>query len=96
MFPEPLSDFMLGAKANWEIDVWKKLRNAKKSAVSRYLASIEGKNFMVTNLIAEIANTYYELMALDNLLEIINQNIVIQSNAFEVVKWCRACILSDW
>jgi len=79
-------DFAFGAVASWEVDVWKKLRNAKKSAVSRYLASIEGKNFMVTNLIAEIANSYYELMALDNMLDIIEKNIVIQSNALNVVK----------
>lgn len=84
--PEPLQDFNVGIYANWEMDIWKKLRNAKKASVNRYLSSIEGKNFMVTNLVAEIANSYYELMALDNQLEIINQNIEIQSNALEVVK----------
>jgi multidrug efflux system outer membrane protein len=85
-FPEPLTDFMFGAYATWEIDIWKKLRNAKKSAVMRYLASVEGKNFMTTNLIAEIAESYYELLALDNQLSIIEQNIAIQSSAFHVVK----------
>lgn len=85
--PEPLKDFNVGLYANWELDVWKKLRNAKKSAVNRYLSSIEGKNFMVTNLVAEIANSYYELLALDNQLEILNQNITLQSNALEIVKW---------
>lgn len=84
--PEPLNDFNLGLYANWEVDIWKKLRNAKKSAVSRYLSSVEGKNFMVTNLVAEIANSYYELLALDNQLDIVNQNITIQSNALEIVK----------
>lgn len=85
-FPEPLPDLMFGANATWEVDIWKKLRNARKSAVSRYLASVEGKNFMVTNIIAEIADTYYELMALDNLLNIIDKNIETQSNALKVVK----------
>lgn len=85
-FPEPLPDFMFGANATWEVDIWKKLRNAKKSAVSNYLASVEGKNFMVTNLIAELAESYYELMALDNLLDIIDKNIEIQANALKVVK----------
>lgn len=84
-FPSPLSDYVLGAYATWEIDIWKKLRNAKKSAVFRYLASVEGKNFLVTNLVAEVANSYYELMALDNLLQIIEQNIEIQSNALNIV-----------
>jgi NodT family efflux transporter outer membrane factor (OMF) lipoprotein len=85
-FPEPLGDLGFGLRASWEIDIWKKLRNAKKAAVIRYLATTEGRNFMVTNLIAEIANSYYELEALDNLLNIIEQNIDIQTNGFKVVK----------
>lgn len=85
-FPEPYSDLMVGAFASWELDVWKKLRNAKKSAVFNYLSSVEGKNFMVTQLVAEIANSYYELLALDNQLEILNQNIAIQKDALDIVK----------
>lgn len=84
--PDPVPDFILGAFANWEVDIWHKLRNAKKSAVMRYLASVEGKNFMQTTLVAEIAQSYYELLALDNELEIVKRNIEIQSNAFEIVK----------
>jgi multidrug efflux system outer membrane protein len=85
-FPEPLPDFAFGAFASWELDVWKKLRNSKKAATMRYLASVEGKNFLVTNLIAEIANSYYELMALDNMLDIVQQNIDIQTDALSIVK----------
>ncbi|WP_339702268.1 TolC family protein [Algoriphagus aquimarinus] len=85
--PDPLQDYMLGAYATWEVDIWHKLRNAKKSAMTRYLASVEGKNFMVTNLISEIANSYYELLALDNQLAIVKQNIEIQNNAYEIVKY---------
>lgn len=85
-FPDPLPDYNIGLYANWELDIWKKLRNAKKSALMRYLSTIEGKNFMVTNLIAEISNAYYELLALDNQLLIVQQNIEIQSNALKVVK----------
>ena len=54
--------------------------------MSRYLATVEGKNFVITNLIAEVANSYYELLALDNQLEIVKQNIELQKNALEIVK----------
>ncbi|HQE35040.1 MAG TPA: TolC family protein [Flavobacterium alvei] len=84
--PDPLGDFKIGAYAHWEVDVWKKLRNSKKATVSRYLSTIEGKNFVITNLIAEVANSYYELLALDSQLEIVKQNIALQSNALEIVK----------
>ncbi len=84
--PAPLQNYNLGLYATWEVDIWKKLRNAKKSAYLKYLSSVEGRNFMVTNLVAEIANSYYELVALDNELGVLNQNIEIQSNALRTVK----------
>lgn len=85
-FPDPLPDYVAAANVSWEVDIWKKLRNAKKSAVYRYLGTIQGKNFMVTQLVAEIAASYYELMALDNQLDILKANIKIQTNALNIVK----------
>jgi len=84
--PDPLGDFTISAYANWEVDIWKKLRNSKKAALNRYLATVEGKNFVITNLIAEVADSYYELMALDNQLDIVKQTIKLQTNALEIVK----------
>lgn len=84
--PDPLADYTIGVNANWEIDIWKKLHNAKKAAVTRYLSSVEGKNFVLTNLVAEVANSYYELLALDNQLVIVKQNIDLQKSALEIVK----------
>ena len=85
-FPEPLQNYKVGAFATWELDIWKKLRNAKKAAVVEYLSSVEGKNFMVTNLIAEIADSYYELQALDNKLEILTQNLELQNNGLKTIR----------
>ncbi|ATP57588.1 RND transporter [Pedobacter ginsengisoli] len=84
--PDPLMDYTAAVYANWEVDIWKKLRNSKKAAISRYLSTVEGKNFVLTNLIAEVANSYYELLALDNQLEIVKQNIQLQKDALEIVK----------
>ncbi len=85
-FPEPLPDFRVGAEASWEVDVWKKLRNATKAARLRYLSSIEGRNFAVTVLVAEIADAYYELMALDNQLEVVRQNIALLEDSLQTVQ----------
>lgn len=84
--PKYFGDFMVGAAMSWELDVWKKLRTAKKAAVLRYLSTTEGKNFLITNIVAEIASSYYELIALDNMLAIVEQNIELQTNALELVK----------
>ena len=97
-FPDPLGSYQFGLQSSWELDVWKKLRNATKVATMEYMASIEGKNFLVTNLVAEVANAYYELVALDNQLENLEQNIKIQQNALEITielkKYARATSLA--
>ena len=83
--PIHLPDYYIGLQTSWELDVWGKLRNKKKSAVARYLAGIEGKNLTVTGLVSEIARMYYELLALDNELDIINETISLQTNALAIV-----------
>lgn len=85
-FPEPLANLRGGLVASWEVDVWKKLRNATKVASMEYLASVEGRNFLLTNLVAEVANDYYELMALDNQLGNLDQYIEVQRNALGVTR----------
>ncbi len=84
--PENLGDFTGGIRASWEIDIWGKLKNAKSAAIAKYLSSFEGRNFVRTNLIAEIANSYYELLSLDNQLDIIRASIELQKTQLDVVK----------
>lgn len=83
--PDYMPSFLFGANVSWQIDIWKQLRNAKKSAVYNYFASVEGKNFAATILISELAHNFYELMALDNQLEILKANIEIQKNALDII-----------
>ena len=37
--PEVLPNYVFGLNASWELDIWKKLRNSKKSAMYRYLSA---------------------------------------------------------
>jgi len=84
--PTNLPDHYYGLQSSWEVDIWGKLRNKKKAAIAHYLASVEGKNWVITNLIAEVATTYYELLALDIELEIIQETIVLQNNQLSIIR----------
>jgi len=84
--PENLTDLFLGLQASWEVDVWGKLRSQRKAAIEGYLSSIEGTHFVISNLVADVAVNYNELLALDNELDIIRQTIQKQQEALEVVK----------
>jgi len=84
--PINLPDIFPSLQASWEIDIWGKLKNKRKSAISNYLSSIEGTNFVISSLVAEVAINYYELLALDNELELVQQTILKQQDALEIVK----------
>jgi len=84
--PINLPDMYVGLNASWEIDIWGKLRNQRKSTFANYLSSIEGTNFVISNLVADVGIAYYVLIALDNELEIIRQTIQKQQEALEVIK----------
>ena len=86
IIPTNLPDYFMGLQTSWELDLLGKLGNKKKAAFSRYLSSMEGSNLVITNLISEIATSYYELIALDNELDIIRETIKLQQNALEIIK----------
>lgn len=84
---QPLvQDYFIGLRSSWEIDIWGRLKNARKAAASRILASEKGRQFIITSLVADIASSYYNLLALDNRLKIIQRNIKYQQDALDVVK----------
>lgn len=82
-FAYPNFNLYLGPNLTWEVDIWKRLRNAKDAARLRMMAQYEARNFLISRLVTEIARNYYELMALDTSLKIIDENISIQEAAFK-------------
>lgn len=84
--PTILPDFQLGLQTNWEIDVWGKLQALKSSQALRYLESEEGLKWYKTQLVAQTASYYGELVGLDQELIILKTNIEIQKKAVDLVK----------
>lgn len=84
--PINLPDIFIGTQASWEVDIWGKLRNAKKANLASVLAEQEVKNTIITNLVHDIAQAYFELIALDIELKIIQDFIKKQEEALEVAK----------
>lgn len=80
-----LPEFKFGLTASWEIDAWGKLRNAAKAAGLRYAATVEGRHFIITEIVAEIADSYYELLTLDEQIALLQRNVELLEHALEVV-----------
>ncbi|MBK9273676.1 MAG: TolC family protein [Flavobacteriales bacterium] len=86
LIPIDLPDLYIALQATWEVDIWGRLRNQRKAAVSRMLASQEGAHLVMTNVVADVAVAYYELVALDNELAILRETVVRQEEALNVIE----------
>lgn len=67
---KPSKTYSLGGTAEWEIDAFGGLRNAKKGRRAALESSRAYEQAVQTELVATIAETYYSLLALDRKLSI--------------------------
>lgn len=67
--------YQLALNTSWEADIWGKLSSAKRQALAGLLQSDAAKRAVQTQLIANIANNYYNLLALDQQLRITEQTL---------------------
>lgn len=67
--------FEAQALVSWELDLWGNLRWKRTASVAGYLQSVEGQRALQMTLVAEVAQAYYELVALDTELEIVKQTL---------------------
>lgn len=88
--PLNMPDLFVGFRSSWEADIWGKLSNQKKAAYNKYLATEQARRWATTQVVSQVAGLYYELLALDKELEILENNIKLQENAVEIVKVQKA------
>lgn len=84
--PGPTPDYFAGLRSSWELDLWGKLRSRKKAAYLRFLSGQQGRRLVMTQLISQVTGMYYQLMALDYELEVIQRNISLQETALATVQ----------
>lgn len=84
--PVHLPDYHLGIQSSWEVDIWGRMKNLRSGALARFAVSLEGRNLIVTNLVADVASAYYELVSLDVRREILQETISLQENALTLVR----------
>ena len=77
-----------GAKfvATWELDLWGNLRWAKDKSMAQFLGSIEAQRALKMSVISEVAQAYFELVALDNELKIVRQTLKAREEGVRLAK----------
>lgn len=61
--------------ASWELDLWGNLRWAKDRSMAQFLQAVENQRALRMTLVAQVAQAYFELVALDNELVIVKQTL---------------------
>lgn len=74
-FVEYASQYDAFANTSWEIDVWGKLASSKRAAYYRLMQSEAVQHTIKTQLIAQIADYYYQLLTLDEQVNILERTI---------------------
>jgi NodT family efflux transporter outer membrane factor (OMF) lipoprotein len=76
----------LTASSSWELDIWGKLNSTKKSYLASYLKSDAYKRAVQTTLISSIASSYYQLLAYDEQIAILEKTLKSREKEVEIVK----------
>jgi multidrug efflux system outer membrane protein len=88
--PNPYPEMFAGITFGWEANLWGKLSAIKQSAVSRYFASKEMRHGVTSMIVFSVADSYFELIGLDQRKHVLLENIELQELALELVKIQKA------
>mgnify|MGYP003584279591 FL=1 len=78
--------YKLGLSTSWEADIWGKLSSSKRAALASYLATDAAKQAVQTQLISDIANNYFLLLAYDKQLKITEETLESRIKNVETIK----------
>lgn len=81
-----LDQFDITGSLGWEADIWGKITSKKLAAEATYLQTVSAHKAVKTQLIAMVASTYYNLLALDAQKQVALKTIENRNKSLETNK----------
>ncbi len=78
--------FDFSGNVNWEIDIWGKMAAQERAQLAEYLGTVSAHQSIKSDLVAAVANAYYQLLTFDEQKRIINETIKIRNKNLETTK----------
>jgi multidrug efflux system outer membrane protein len=78
--------YQLAANLSWEADIWGKIRSNKRATNASYLQTVAAQQAVKTKLVSDIASSYFQLMALDAQLKVVDSTLGNRVKSVEVIK----------
>lgn len=81
-----VENYDAGLSLSWEADIWGKISSRKKEALAQYLKTEEAKKTIQTELVNGVAQGYYNLLMLDEQLNIARKNLDLSNNTVRILR----------
>ena len=81
-----VEDYNASLNISWEADIWGKIRRRKQAALADYMASWEARKAVQTQLVADIASAYYNLLMLDAQLNVAKRSVALDDSTLRIIR----------
>lgn len=78
-----INQFDLTAQIGWEADLWGKLKAQERAQLASYLSTVAGHHMVKSDLVASVANLYFQLVTLDEQKKIVENTILVRKKNLE-------------
>ena len=81
------TDLYFGALyASWELDIWGRIRRLDEAAVAQLVGTEDARRGVLLTLVSDVAQNYFELLALDTQLEIARQSVKAFQGTYDLFR----------
>ena len=81
-----VEDYNAAFNLSWEADIWGKIKNQQEVSRMQYLQTYEATKAIQTQVVAAIAQGYYNLLMLDKQMNIAKSNLELSSNTLSITQ----------
>lgn len=78
-----VDQFEVSGGLSWEADIWGKIRSTKRASDATYLQTVAAHQAVKSRLVANIAATYYQLLAIDEQIRVTEETISARTEGVE-------------
>ncbi|MDJ1506329.1 efflux transporter outer membrane subunit [Xanthocytophaga agilis] len=81
-----MDDYSATLRLSWEADIWGKARMQKEGALATYFSQKENLSALKTRIIVQVAQAYYNLIALDEQLKVAKRNVELGDTTLGMIQ----------
>lgn len=81
-----INQYLVAGIASWELDFWGRIRSLNEAALSNYLVTESAQQAAVLSLVAQVASTYYAIVAIDEQMQIAREAVSTRQRTYDMFR----------